>query len=44
MPIPKPKTGEKQSDYMQRCIPILSNYHDKEQAMAICYKTYRENE
>ena len=42
MPIPKPKTGEKQKDYMIRCVPELSKYHDKEQAMAICYKTYRE--
>tara|TARA_R110002051_G_scaffold88619_1_gene156018 strand:+ start:22885 stop:23019 length:135 start_codon:yes stop_codon:yes gene_type:complete len=42
MPIPKPKTGEKQKDFMTRCIPMLSPYHDKEQAMAICYKTYIE--
>jgi len=42
MPIPKPKTGEKQSDFMQRCVPQLSNYHPKDQAMAICYGTFRD--
>ena len=35
MPIPKPKSGEKQSDFMLRCVPALSNYHKKEQAIAI---------
>lgn len=43
MPIPKPKTGESQKDFMMRCIPQLTKYHNKEQAVAICYKTYREN-
>lgn len=42
MPIPKPKKGEKQKDFMMRCVPQLSNYHEKSQAIAICYKTYRE--
>jgi len=43
MPIPKVKTGEKQKDYMLRCVPQLMQYHDKEQAVAICYKTYKDN-
>mgnify|MGYP001399273160 CR=1 FL=1 len=42
MPIPKPKENEKQSDFMMRCIPQLSKYHERAQATAICYKTYRE--
>jgi|TARA_Y100000361_G_scaffold130819_1_gene127113 hypothetical protein len=42
MPIPKPKSGEKQSDFMLRCVPALSNYHKKEQAIAMCYKAYKD--
>ena len=42
MPIPKPKAKESQKDFMMRCIPQLSKYHEKKQAMAICYDTYRE--
>lgn len=42
MPIPKKKKGEKQSEFMIRCVPELMKYHEKEQAIAICYKTYRE--
>jgi len=40
MPIPKVKKGEKQTDYMQRCVPQLMKYHKKSQAIAICYKEY----
>tara|TARA_R110000824_G_scaffold217297_2_gene403803 strand:- start:69 stop:203 length:135 start_codon:yes stop_codon:yes gene_type:complete len=43
MPIPKPKPKESQKDFMLRCVPVLSNYHKKEQAIAMCYKAYREN-
>jgi hypothetical protein len=42
MPIPKVKKGEKQKDYMLRCVPQLMQYHDREQAVAICYKTYKD--
>jgi|TARA_R100001530_G_C4316199_1_gene154438 hypothetical protein len=42
MPIPKVKQGEKQKDFMLRCIPQLMKYHDKEQAVAICYKTFKD--
>ena len=42
MPIPKPKGGEKQSDFMLRCVPQLMQYRDKEQAIAICYQTYKK--
>ena len=41
MPIPKKKAEEKQSDYMIRCVPQLMQYHDKSQAIAICYDSYK---
>lgn len=41
MPIPKKKSGEKQSDYMIRCVPQLMDYHDEKQAIAICYDSFR---
>mgnify|MGYP000029222747 FL=1 len=41
MPIPKKKANEKQSDYMMRCVPQLMQYHDKSQAIAICYKSFK---
>lgn len=42
MPIPKPKSGEKQSEFIQRCIIQISGEYDRGQALAICYKQYRE--
>ena len=41
MPIPKKKQGEKQSDFMIRCVPQLMDYHDEKQAVAICYDAFR---
>lgn len=43
MPIPKKKKGEKQKDFMIRCVPQLMKYHEKSQAIAICYKTFKDN-
>ncbi len=40
MPIPKRKEGEKQSDFMLRCVPQLMKYHKKEQAIAMCYDAF----
>jgi len=40
MPIPKKKSGEQQSDYMLRCVPQLMQYHNKSQAIAICYHNF----
>lgn len=40
MPIPKKKSGEKQNDYMMRCVPQLMRYHNKSQAIAICYHNF----
>ena len=41
MPIPKKKAEEKQSEFMTRCVPILMKYHEKSQAIAMCYKAYK---
>ena len=42
MPIPEPKSGEEQREFMQRCIVQISSEYNKDQALAICYKKYRE--
>jgi hypothetical protein len=43
MPIPKPNAGEKQSDFIQRCMEaIASEYTDKDQAVAVCYTQWKE--
>ena len=44
MPIPKPKPAEKQSDFMIRCVPMLTPYHSKDQAIAICYDAFNKVE
>jgi len=41
MPIPKKKQGEQQKDFMIRCVPELMKYHEKDQAIAICYDSFR---
>jgi hypothetical protein len=43
MPIPNPQAGEKQSDFIQRCMEaIASEYTDKDQAVAVCYTQWKE--
>lgn len=45
MPLPKPKAGEKQKDFMQRCIsdPTMNTEFPKEdQRVAICYNQWRD--
>tara|TARA_R110002124_G_C8634090_1_gene487621 strand:+ start:96 stop:536 length:441 start_codon:yes stop_codon:yes gene_type:complete len=44
MPIPKKKENEKQKDYMIRCVPQLMRYHNKSQAIVICYKSFKGEE
>ena len=44
MPIPKPKPAEKQSDFMIRCVPMLTPYHKKDEAIAICYDAFKKVE
>ena len=43
MPIPKRKTSESQKDFMIRCVPILTPYHEKDQAIAMCYDAFKGN-
>tara|TARA_R110000744_G_scaffold355586_2_gene462167 strand:- start:325 stop:789 length:465 start_codon:yes stop_codon:yes gene_type:complete len=43
MPIPNKKIGEKQSQFMIRCVPQMMQYHDKSEAIAICYKSFQGN-
>ena len=43
MPIPKKKDGEKQTDFMIRCVPIMMKEYDKSQAIAICFDAYKNN-
>lgn len=42
MPIPKPRAGEKEQQFVSRCISAIYDEYGKEQASAICYNTYRE--
>ena len=43
MPIPKVNSGEKQSDYIGRCMSAISDEYDQDQALGICYSTWRES-
>ena len=44
MPIPKPKKGENQNDFVSRCISFLyPEYNDEQQSAAICVRTYEES-
>jgi len=44
MPIPKPKQNEREDDYISRCMSqIGSEYESNEQAVAVCYSTYRRD-
>jgi hypothetical protein len=42
MPIPRPTSGEKQKDFIERCIVQIGKEYKADQALAICYKQYRE--
>jgi len=41
MPIPKP-SGESQREYISKCMSAIGDEYDTDQALAICYNTYRE--
>jgi hypothetical protein len=41
MPIPKPKGGQTEQEYISECIPAIIDEYGQEQASAICYNTYR---
>lgn len=42
MPIPKPKSGESEQEFVSRCISEIYDEYGQKQAAAICYNTYRE--
>ena len=45
MPIPKPKAGEAQNDYVGRCMHAIADEYDtNEQAVAICISTFQRGE
>ena len=44
MPLPKPRTGEKQNDFIGRCIRFVKKDKPEtpnDQAVAICFDTWR---
>jgi len=44
MPIPTPSGKEKEGDFVSRCMSeIGGEYDDPQQAVAICYSTYRKS-
>lgn len=44
MPIPKPNSGENESEFVSRCISKIIDEYDQDQAAAICYSTWRDGE
>lgn len=44
MPIPKPKPSENETEFVNRCMSEIGNEYDQEQALAICFNTYREEQ
>lgn len=42
MPIPKPTSGETESEFVSRCISAIYDEYGEEQSAAICYNTFRE--
>ena len=45
MPVPKPSPGEKQDDFMSRCMSKMADEDpnmDNNQRVAICFDAYRQ--
>jgi hypothetical protein len=45
MPLPKPKLGEKQSDFMSRCVvdpDAMEEFPREGQRIAVCYNIWRD--
>lgn len=45
MPIPKPNAGEKQSDFISRCMgnaTMKDEYPDNDQRLAVCFSSFRK--
>lgn len=43
MPIPEVKSGERQNDFLSRCIGAIYGEKPKAQVIAICYSKWRES-
>ena len=41
MPIPKPTGSETESEFVSRCMSEISGEYEQQQALGICYSTYR---
>jgi len=45
MPIPSPRKGEKEGDFIGRCMGdgiMKTDYKDQKQRLAVCYGSWRE--
>jgi hypothetical protein len=38
MPIPKRESGERENDFIPRCVSEISGEYEQDQALAICYQ------
>ncbi|NIQ81013.1 MAG: hypothetical protein GTN93_23535 [Anaerolineae bacterium] len=43
MPIPKPRSGEKENEYINRCMSAIGDEGPTNQQLAICYDKWRDN-
>lgn len=44
MPIPKPQPGQKEDEFIGTCMEAIGGeYDDKDQALAVCYATWKES-
>ena len=46
MPLPSPRKGESQKDFMTRCVanPKMRSEYKDDQVVAICYTQWRQRE
>jgi hypothetical protein len=38
MPIPKRESGERENEFIPRCMSAIADEYDQDQALAICYQ------
>lgn len=43
MPIPNPKGGESQDEFVSRCVSQIYNEYGQDQSVAICINQYNQN-
>jgi len=44
MPVPKPTPSENETEFVNRCMHEIGNEYDQQQALAICFNTYRQEQ